>query len=95
VLLNANEATDVISNYAEAIGDVEQTLAGVDDAIDQLIRRDKTAAASPNGITNFTIAVTKEVKSKEPDAKTSYDAESIEQCGCVIRKRLRCRLGGI
>ena len=39
VLLNANETTDLISSYAETIGDLEQTLAGEDDALDGLLRR--------------------------------------------------------
>lgn len=43
VLLNANEATDLISSYAETIGDLEQTLAGVDPALDGLLRRQETA----------------------------------------------------
>lgn len=43
VLLNGNEATDLISSYAETIGDLEQTLAGEDRALDGLLRRQETA----------------------------------------------------
>ena len=42
VLLNANEATSLISSYAETIGDLEQTLAGEDRALDELLRRKET-----------------------------------------------------
>lgn len=37
VLLNANEATALISSYTETIGDLEQTLPGEDDALDGLL----------------------------------------------------------
>jgi acyl carrier protein len=38
VLQSADETTDLISSYAEAIGDLEQTLAGEDNALDELLR---------------------------------------------------------
>ncbi len=78
VLLNANAATDFISSYAETIGDLEQTLAGEDDTLDRLLRRDPTAE-SPNRRINLVGAVTSEVKSSKPDSKTSHHTlESIE-----------------
>ena len=76
VLLNANETTELISSYTETIGDLEQTLAGVDDALDELIRRDPMAA-SRERTTNLPEGVT--LKSKEPDSRTSsHTAESIK-----------------
>jgi len=78
VLLSANETTDFISSYVEAIGDIEQTLAGVDDALDGLLRQDPTPA-SPNRMTNLAGAITKEVKSSKPDSSISkHTVESIE-----------------
>lgn len=41
VLLNPNETTDLISSYAETIGDLEQTLAGKDHALDELLQREQ------------------------------------------------------
>lgn len=78
MLLNANQTTDLISSYAEAIGELEQTLAGEDDALDGLLRRNPSAA-SPSQMTNLAGAITPEVKSSAPDSRTSnHTAESIE-----------------
>lgn len=79
VLLNANEATELISSYGETIGDLEQTLAGEDEALDGLLRREERAATSPHRITtNLPGTVTSEVESKKSDATASnYTAESI------------------
>ena len=77
VLLNANETTELISSYAETIGDLEQTLAGEDHTLDGLLRYDPTAV-NPNQTTNLPAPVTS-VKSSEPDSKTSiYTVKSIE-----------------
>jgi acyl-CoA synthetase (AMP-forming)/AMP-acid ligase II/alkylation response protein AidB-like acyl-CoA dehydrogenase/acyl carrier protein len=77
MLLNANETTDLISSYGETIGDLEQTLAGEDDALDGLLRRNPSAA-SLSQMTNLPGAMTAEVQSLKPDARnSSYTAESI------------------
>jgi len=49
VLQSADETTDLISSYAEAIGDLEQTLAGEDNALDELLRhrREHSTPAPP------------------------------------------------
>jgi len=56
VLLSANETTAVIGSYAEAIGELEQTLAGEDRTLDQLLRHsnqaEQIAVASPNQISD-------------------------------------------
>ena len=75
VLQSANETTDLISSYAEAIGDLEQTLPGEDVALDGLLRRDQ-AAASPNGITNLPGSVTPEVKFSKPDSRSNHTASA-------------------
>lgn len=78
VLLNANETTDFISSYAETIGDLEQTLAGTDDTLDDLLRRPQKAV-STNQTTNASESVTSEVKAKQPVSKVStYSTKSIE-----------------
>ena len=78
VLLNANQTTDIISSYAETIGDIEQTLAGEDEALDGLLRRKETVAASPLQMTNLPEPITA-VQSLQLDTKTSnHSAESIE-----------------
>lgn len=64
VLLNANEITDLISSYTETIGDLEQTLAGEDDALDGLLRRDPTYA-SPIQMSNLPEAINSEVQFKD------------------------------
>ncbi|WP_243902798.1 phosphopantetheine-binding protein, partial [Aetokthonos hydrillicola] len=39
VLLEADTVTDVIANYTQTIGDLEQTLSGEDDEINELLRK--------------------------------------------------------
>ncbi len=79
MLLNVNETTSVISSYTEAIGDLEQTLAGEDIALDGLLRRAERAAATPHPVTKLAGVVNSEVESKELNSKTSnHSAESIE-----------------
>ncbi len=81
VLLSANETTELISSYAQAIGDLEQTLAGVDVVMSDLLRRQATAATTANGITIWPGIVTQEVKSIEPDASSSDQSASAEAIG--------------
>jgi alkylation response protein AidB-like acyl-CoA dehydrogenase len=44
-LLSADQVTEVVSAYSNAIGDIEQTLAGEDHALDPLLRRGPTGEA--------------------------------------------------
>jgi len=67
VLLDANETTKIISSYALAIGDLEQTLAGEDDALDDLLRRNPSVA-SQTPITNSVQTV-----SLEQDLRTGNE----------------------
>ncbi|MDP8963997.1 MAG: thioesterase domain-containing protein, partial [Cyanobacteriota bacterium] len=96
VLLSANEATDLISSYAETIGDLEQTLPGEDNELDEFLRREPTAA-SPKGNTNSSGTVTSEVKFSTPDSRSSdHSAESIETwLAKWIAKELKIELAAI
>ena len=71
VLLSADETTALVSSYAQAIGDLEQTLAGVDVVLSDLLRRQTTAVTTPNGNTILPSVAT-QVKSTEPDASSSH-----------------------
>jgi alkylation response protein AidB-like acyl-CoA dehydrogenase/acyl-CoA synthetase (AMP-forming)/AMP-acid ligase II/thioesterase domain-containing protein/acyl carrier protein len=77
VLLSANDATDLISSYAETIGDLEQTLPGEDNELDEFLRRQPTAT-SPNGNTNSSGSVTSEIKFSTPDSRSDHTPEFIE-----------------
>jgi acyl carrier protein len=44
--LSASDVRQVIASYTTSIGDIEQTLAGEDDRLDPLLRRDAAAGAS-------------------------------------------------
>ncbi|MEO1133475.1 MAG: acyl-CoA dehydrogenase family protein, partial [Cyanobacteria bacterium J06639_1] len=46
VLLSANQASDLISSYAETIGDIEQTCAGEDRDLDGFLRHEPTVKPS-------------------------------------------------
>lgn len=73
VLLNANQSTDIISSYAETIGDIEQTLAGEDSALDGLLSREERAAASPSQMTKLPGSIMA-VQPLEPYTRTSDHA---------------------
>lgn len=61
ILLSANAATDLISSYAETIGNLEQTLPGEDPELDEFLRREPTTVHSSQ-TTNWSETVTPEAK---------------------------------
>jgi alkylation response protein AidB-like acyl-CoA dehydrogenase/thioesterase domain-containing protein/acyl carrier protein len=96
VLLSANDATDLISSYAETIGDLEQTLPGEDNELDEFLRHEPTVA-SPNGNTNSSGTGTPKLKFSTPDSRSSdHSAESIETwLAKWIAKELKIELAAI
>ena len=47
VVMTPNQTTDLISSYVETIGDIEQTLAGEDYELDNLLKRGKATSDTP------------------------------------------------
>jgi 8-amino-7-oxononanoate synthase len=78
VLLGANETTDFVNSYGEAIGDLEQTLAGEDNTLDDLLcRNPSTATQTP--FTHSLKTVRLEGKVSQTNSITSPNtAKSIE-----------------
>ncbi|MBG1260706.1 alpha-hydroxyketone-type quorum-sensing autoinducer synthase [Nostoc commune] len=72
VLLNVNQTTELVSSYAETIGDLEQTLAGEDDVLDPLLRRN-IADETPNKMTNSSTVVMLNNRVSEPSLKILTD----------------------
>ncbi len=78
VLLGADETTDFVSSYGEAIGDLEQTLAGEDNTLDELLCRNRSTA-SQTPITHSPETVRLEGKVSQTNSIISpYTAKSIE-----------------
>ena len=76
VVLSAKQTTNLVSSYAEAIGDLEQTVFGEDHAVDELLRQN--SAASPTLINHSGEPISLNGKGLATNLPSLYTAESIQ-----------------
>ncbi|WP_392533894.1 AMP-binding protein [Nostoc sp. C117] len=84
-LSGADDISEMISNYTEAIGDIQQTLPGEDRELDELLRQDSSTIiygqTSNNQIENFTlIETTKSIEANSAEFQQSlpHTVETIQ-----------------